>query len=95
MPERPMDARGDAARGGARGPAEGRPAHPGNIQPRCIPYALPNNKLTAHWLVDTPLPPAWIRAPGRMQNTFGNESFLDEIAAAAGVDPLRDPDAPS
>jgi CO/xanthine dehydrogenase Mo-binding subunit len=24
-----------------------------------------------------------------MQNTFGNESFLDEIAAAAGVDPLE------
>ena len=49
----------------------------------------PNNKLTAHWLVDTPLPAAWIRAPGRMQNTFGNESFLDEIAAATGVDPFE------
>jgi CO/xanthine dehydrogenase Mo-binding subunit len=63
-----------------------------------IPYALPNNKLIAHWLVDTPLPAAWIRAPGRMHNTFGNECFLDEIAAATGVDPfeirkryLRDP----
>ena len=54
-----------------------------------IPYALPNNKLTAHWLVDTPLPAAWIRAPGRMQNTFGNESFLDEIAAATNVDPFE------
>ena len=54
-----------------------------------IPYALPNNKLTAHWLLDTPLPAAWIRAPGRMQNTFGNESFLDEIAAATGVDPFE------
>jgi CO/xanthine dehydrogenase Mo-binding subunit len=63
-----------------------------------IPYALPNNRLTAHWLAQTPLPAAWIRAPGRMQNTFGNESFLDEIAAATHVDPfeirkrhLRDP----
>ena len=54
-----------------------------------IPYALPSSKLTAHWLIDTPLPAAWIRAPGRMQNTFGNESFLDEIAAAAGVDPFE------
>jgi nicotinate dehydrogenase subunit B len=53
-----------------------------------IPYALANNKLTAHWLVDTPLPAAWIRAPGRMHNTFGNESFLDEIAAATGMDPF-------
>jgi CO/xanthine dehydrogenase Mo-binding subunit len=54
-----------------------------------IPYALAANKLTAHWLVDTPLPAAWIRAPGRMHNTFGNESFLDEIAAATGVDPFE------
>ena len=54
-----------------------------------IPYSLGNSKLTAHWLVDTPLPAAWIRAPGRMQNTFGNESFLDEIAAVAGVDPFE------
>jgi nicotinate dehydrogenase subunit B len=53
-----------------------------------IPYALANNRLTAHWLVDTPLPAAWIRAPGRMHNTFGNESFLDEIAAATGMDPF-------
>jgi nicotinate dehydrogenase subunit B len=45
--------------------------------------------LTAHWLVDTPLPAAWIRAPGRMQNTFGNESFLDEIASATAVDPFE------
>jgi len=54
-----------------------------------IPYALPNNKLTAHWLLDTPLPSAWIRAPARMQGTFGNECFLDEIAAMLGVDPFE------
>jgi nicotinate dehydrogenase subunit B len=54
-----------------------------------IPYALANNKLTAHWLAETPLPAAWIRAPGRMQNTFANESFLDEIAAATGNDPFE------
>jgi CO/xanthine dehydrogenase Mo-binding subunit len=54
-----------------------------------IPYALANNKLTAHWLAETPLPAAWIRAPGRMHNTFGNESFLDEIAAVAGIDPFE------
>lgn len=53
-----------------------------------IPYALANSKLTAHWLADTPLPAAWIRAPARLQNTFGNESFLDEIAAATAVDPF-------
>ena len=65
---------------------------PGSATPHSglgIPYALPNNKLTVHWLLDTPLPSAWIRAPGNTQNTFGNETFLDEIAAATGVDPFE------
>ncbi len=64
--------------------------HPGNIhQALAIPYTIPNIKATAHWLAETPFKPSWIRAPGRMQNTFGNESFIDELAAAAGVDPLE------
>jgi len=54
-----------------------------------IPYSLANSKLTAHWLAEEPLPAAWIRAPGRTQNTFGNESFLDEIAAATAIDPFE------
>jgi nicotinate dehydrogenase subunit B len=54
-----------------------------------IPYNFANNKLTAHWLAKEPLPAAWIRAPGRLQNTFANESFLDEIAAATASDPFE------
>jgi nicotinate dehydrogenase subunit B len=54
-----------------------------------IPYALPNVKITAHWLATTPLKSAWIRAPGRMQLSFASESFLDEIAAFTSVDPLE------
>jgi nicotinate dehydrogenase subunit B len=46
-------------------------------------------RTVAHRLETTPLRPAWIRAPGRMQNTFANESFLDELATAAGADPLE------
>ncbi len=66
------------------------PAHPGNIQASlAIPYGVPHIKATAHWLAETPLRPSWIRTPGRMQNTFGNESFIDECAAAAGVDPIE------
>jgi len=63
--------------------------HPGNIhQSLAIPYTIPNIKATAHWLAETPFRPSWIRTPGRMQNTFANESFVDEIAAAVGMDPL-------
>jgi len=91
MPERPMRRSGVTllaarlAKLPKYGPEDARLANPG----LGIPYALTNSKLTAHWLAETPLPPAWIRAPGRMQNTFGNESFLDEIAAATGVDPFE------
>ena len=65
-------------------------SHPGNIQASlAIPYTFPNIRATAHWLAETPFRPSWIRTPGRMQNTFGNESFVDEIAVATGVDPFE------
>ena len=64
-------------------------SHPGNIhQALAIPYTVPNIRATAHWLAETPFRPSWIRTPGRMQNTFGNESFFDELAVAAGADPF-------
>jgi nicotinate dehydrogenase subunit B len=63
---------------------------PGNIQRNTdIQYTLPNVRTVAHRLEETPFRPSWIRTPGRMQNTFANESFLDELAAAAGIDPLE------
>jgi len=63
---------------------------PGNvIQNTAIPYAFPNVRTVAHRLAETPFRPSWIRAPGRMQNTFCNESFMDELAAAVGADPLE------
>jgi CO/xanthine dehydrogenase Mo-binding subunit len=63
---------------------------PGNIiQDSAIPYAIPNVRTVCHRLAETVFRPSWIRTPGRMQNTFANESFLDELAAAAGADPLE------
>ena len=91
LPERPMRRSGATllaamlAKLPKFGPPNANLSNPG----LGIPYALTNSKLTAHWLLDTPLPAAWIRAPGRMQNTFGNESFLDEIAAATSIDPFE------
>jgi CO/xanthine dehydrogenase Mo-binding subunit len=62
---------------------------PGNIiQNSALPYAVPNVRTVCHRLADTLFKPSWIRTPGRMQNTYANESFLDELAAAAGSDPL-------
>ena len=63
---------------------------PGNIiQNSAIQYALPNIRTSVHRLESTPFRPSWIRTPGRMQNSFANEAFIDELAAAAGVDPLE------
>jgi CO/xanthine dehydrogenase Mo-binding subunit len=62
---------------------------PGNIiQNSALPYAFPNVRTICHRLATTPFRPSWIRTPGRMQNTYANEAFLDECAAAAGTDPL-------
>jgi nicotinate dehydrogenase subunit B len=63
--------------------------NPGNvINDTAIPYRFPNVHMVAHRSVSTPLRPSWIRTPGRMQNTFAHEAFLDELAEAAGIDPL-------
>jgi CO/xanthine dehydrogenase Mo-binding subunit len=51
-------------------------------------YAVDHVRVFAHWLRDTPLNPSNLRAPGKPGNVFAVESFTDEIAAAAGVDPL-------
>ena len=46
-------------------------------------------KTVCHRLETTPFRPSWIRTPGRMQNTYANECFIDELAAAAGADPIE------
>jgi CO/xanthine dehydrogenase Mo-binding subunit len=61
----------------------------GIIQDSAITYAVPNVHTIIHRLESTPFRPSWIRSPGRMQNSFANESFLDEMAMAAGRDPLE------
>ena len=62
---------------------------PGGItNDSAIGYRFPNIKTVCHRLETTPFRPSWIRTPGRMQNTFANECFIDEIAAAANIDPL-------
>ena len=63
---------------------------PGNIfQNSNIPYKFANIKAVCHRLETTPFRPSWIRTPGRMQNTYANECFLDELAAAANADPIE------
>ena len=51
-------------------------------------YAIPNIQTTA-WLARLPVPTGWWRGLGLMANTFAIESFMDELAAAAEMDPLE------
>lgn len=51
------------------------------------PYAFPN--LLVDWVrEDPPVPVTWWRGVGPTHNVFVVESFMDELAAAAGQDPV-------
>ena len=53
-----------------------------------MPYAIPNQHVTYSMLVDAPIPVGWWRSVGYSVNVFTVESFIDELAHAAGKDPL-------
>jgi CO/xanthine dehydrogenase Mo-binding subunit len=52
------------------------------------PYAASNVRVVVHWTKQTPLRISNLRAPGKIANVFAVESFVDEFAAAAGIDPV-------
>ena len=51
-------------------------------------YALPNARVVNHFLADMPVRVSAMRALGAYMNIFSIESFMDELAAAAGADPV-------
>ena len=52
-------------------------------------YKLPNARVIQHFLPDMPLRVSALRALGAYMNVFSIESFMDELAAAAGADPVE------
>jgi CO/xanthine dehydrogenase Mo-binding subunit len=52
-------------------------------------YAFPNSRVTIHWVPNPYLRVSSFRSLGGMGNTFANESFIDELAFAAKMDPLE------
>jgi CO/xanthine dehydrogenase Mo-binding subunit len=74
----------------ARGGGAGRNAVPG--------YAFPAYEVVSHRLLEMPLRTSALRSLGAHLNVYAAESFMDELAGSAGVDPveyrlrqLRDP----
>lgn len=52
------------------------------------PYAFPETRIVKHLVHDLPLRVSALRTLGAYANVFAAESFLDELAHAAGADPL-------
>jgi nicotinate dehydrogenase subunit B len=52
-------------------------------------YVVPNTRITAHLLQSSPLRVSSFRGLGSPQNSFANESFMDELAFAANTDPVE------
>jgi len=69
-------------------------AKPGNwvgflFQNAGAPYAVPNIRVNTRHVEKAFFRSAHLRSPGRIENTFANESFMDELAAAAQSDPAE------
>ena len=52
------------------------------------PYELPRKEIRYHLLLDTPIRNGSFRTLGAHGNVFAIESFMDELADAAGLDPV-------
>jgi len=52
-------------------------------------YRLPSARVVHHFLPDMPVRVSALRALGAYANVFTIESFMDELAAAAGADPVE------
>jgi CO/xanthine dehydrogenase Mo-binding subunit len=53
------------------------------------PYDFANVKVVKHYIREAPLRTSALRTLGGYANVFAQESFIDELAAAAGVDPVE------
>jgi CO/xanthine dehydrogenase Mo-binding subunit len=52
-------------------------------------YTFPNQRVVIHWLEESPLRGSSFRSLGGAENTFANESFMDELAFAVHKDPAQ------
>ncbi len=53
------------------------------------PYSVPNIRVNTRHVAETFFRSAHLRSPGRIENSFANESFMDELAAHAQQDPAE------
>ena len=67
---------------------------PGNwvgflFQNAALGYGVPNVRVDTHHITEAFFRSSHLRSPGRIENSFANEGFMDEMAFAAGTDPAE------
>lgn len=74
-----------------KAPRPGNPGLPGGGSHRnAIPlYDFPSQRVTNHLVREAPLRTSALRSLGAHANVFAIESFMDELAHAAGADPVE------
>jgi CO/xanthine dehydrogenase Mo-binding subunit len=71
------------------GPPTNIPQPAGGGDRNAVPlYDLPNQRVVNHLITGMPLRVSALRTLGAYANVFAVESFMDELAAAAGQDPV-------
>jgi nicotinate dehydrogenase subunit B len=53
------------------------------------PYQFPNIRVNTRHIAEAFFRSSHLRSPGRIENSFANEAFMDELAAAAKADPAE------
>jgi nicotinate dehydrogenase subunit B len=72
-----------------RPPAINMPLPAGAADRNAIPlYDFPNQRVVNHYVRDMPVRTSALRSLGAYANVFAIESFMDELARAAGADPI-------
>jgi nicotinate dehydrogenase subunit B len=72
------------------GPARNIPQPSGSSDRNAVPlYDFPQQKITNHLLIEPPIRTSALRTLGAYANVFAAESFMDELAVAAGLDPIE------
>jgi nicotinate dehydrogenase subunit B len=71
------------------GPPTSPPQPAGGGDRNAIPlYDFPSQRVVHHFVQDMPIRASALRTLGAYANVFALESFMDELAAAAGADPI-------
>lgn len=71
-------------------PAADVPQPMGGSDRNAIPlYGIPSVKVLKHYIAEAPLRTSALRTLGGYANVFALESFMDELAATAGADPVE------